>query len=137
MAESNDLDRLKAAYQAWHDTRGENNQPWLELMSDNVAVHSIDESAADLDFAKDRFSRQEMIDYFNRLHDAWTMIHWTPQHFVSQGERIAMFGRCAWTNKKTGKDVEIDVAHLWRFEGGQIVELTEVFDSARAAAAAA
>lgn len=47
-----------------------------------------------------------------------------------------MFGHCAWTNIATGKDMEVRVAHLWEFRDGQVVDYTEIFDSARATAAA-
>jgi hypothetical protein len=55
---------------------------------------------------------------------------------VNEGDRIAMFGHCAWTNIATGKDMEVRVAHLWEFRDGQVVDYTEIFDSARATAAA-
>jgi uncharacterized protein len=47
-----------------------------------------------------------------------------------------MFGTCAYINKRTGKKAECNVAGLWRFENGQAIEFTDMFDTAIAAAAA-
>jgi len=91
---------------------------------------------AGLEFTSACTSREDAIAYFSGLLDAWDMIHWTPDVFIDDGERIAMFGRCGWTNKSTGKDVEISIAHLWTFSNDKIIEFVEVFDTARAAAAA-
>ena len=66
----------------------------------------------------------------------WSMVHWTPETYVAEGERVAVFGTCAWTSKATGKVADVRIAHLWQFENGAAVSLTEIFDSARAVAAA-
>lgn len=134
MAES-DLERLKATYQAWHDSKGDKDV-WLNVMGDDVCIRSMDETSPGLEFAKDRFSRQEAVDYLGGILDAWSMIHWTPETFVCEGDLIAMFGRCAWTSKTTGKSADVRIAHLFRSRDGKVVEMTEIFDSARAAAAA-
>ena len=63
------------------------------------------------------------------------MDHWTPEVFVCEGDKIAMFGSCGWTNKANGRSAEARIAHLWRFRDGKIVEMTEIFDSARVTAA--
>ena len=47
-----------------------------------------------------------------------------------------MFGKCAYRNKKTGKTAECRIANLWKFENGKAVALTDVWDTALAAAAA-
>ena len=63
------------------------------------------------------------------------MIHWTPDTFVEDGNRIAMFGRCALTFRDTGESAQVDIAPLWQFDGNKIIELREIFDSAKALAA--
>jgi len=136
MANDTNLKRLKEAYQAWHETKGGSTDVWLDLMCDEVCVHNIGEEAAGLSFAKDRQSKQEFVDYLASILEEWKMIHWTSENYVNEGDRIAMFGHCAWTNIATGKDMEVRVAHLWEFRDGQVVDYTEIFDSARATAAA-
>jgi len=136
MTDDSNLSQLKGAYQAWHDSKGADAGVWLDLMNDEVSIYNMGEDAAGLSFAKDRQSKQEAVEYLTGLLADWSMVHWTPQIFVNEGDRIAMFGKTAWTNKATGKTVETRIAHLWQFQNGKIAELTEVFDSARVAAAA-
>jgi ketosteroid isomerase-like protein len=130
------LEALKAAYQAWHDTKGGRTDMWLDLFADRVCIHSTGGDSRGLQFAKPRHSRDEAVDYFTALLDDWTMIHFTPEAFVVEGDSVAMFGHCAWTCKATGKPVEVAIAHLWRFVDDKVAELLEIFDTGKAIAAA-
>ena len=105
MSDSQNLRELKTAYRAWDETKGDSKDAWLNLMGDKVCMHSVGEEGTGLDFAKDGHSKTEAVDYLAALLKDWKMIHWTPDTFVEDGDRIAMFGRCAWTFRKTGKDV--------------------------------
>jgi ketosteroid isomerase-like protein len=136
MKDTSDIERLKAAYKAWHETKGEDASVWLDLMDDDFRLMSIGEETRGLAFAKERNSREEAVRYLAGLLEEWRLVHWTPETFVREGDRIAMFGRCAWVNRATGKSAECRIAHLWTFRDGKAIELTEIFDSARAAAAA-
>ncbi|MCX7325911.1 MAG: hypothetical protein NTZ14_16105 [Hyphomicrobiales bacterium] len=69
--------------------------------------------------------------------DEWDMVYYLPKTFVRERHRVAMFVTCKWTNKATGKACEVMITHLWRFRDGKAIELAELFDSARAVAAAA
>jgi ketosteroid isomerase-like protein len=136
VTESNNMTALKEAYRRWDTSKGASKEAWLELMADEVRIRSVNEHEAGLSFAKNRYSRNEAVDYLAALLKDWEMIHWTPDTFVEDGNRIAMFGRCAWTFRDTGASAEVDIAHLWQFDGNKIIELREVFDSAKAIAAA-
>lgn len=130
------LEKLQAAYKAWHDTKGASTESWLALMDDSVEIVSMASEAKGLAFAGERKSRQQAVAYFTGLLADWSMVHWTPETFVCEGDRIAVFARCAWTNKRTGKTADIATAHLWTFHNGKAVKVNELFDSARVAAAA-
>lgn len=136
MPSESNLDRLKAAYRTWHDSKGASTDTWLDLLSDTVHVRSMHEETPGLSFAKDRFSKQQMVDYFSSLLNDWTMDHFSPEDYVCEDNRIAVYGHCAWFYKANGNKAECLFSHLWRFEDGKVVEFTEVFDSAKAAAAA-
>ena len=135
MDESN-LERLKAAYKIWDASKGGDTSAWLSLVGDGMRLMSTGGGNAELAFAGHRQSKQEVVAYLTAILQDWTMVHWTPESFVANGDKIAVFGRCAWTAKATGRTAEVHIAHLWRFEHGRAVELTEIFDTARAAAAA-
>ena len=72
-----------------------------------------------------------------KLRDPKKFGHWSPEVYICEGDHIAMFGRCGWKNKATGKVADVRTAHLWKFKAGKVIEFTELFDSARVIAAAA
>lgn len=129
------LDTLKAAYQAWHDTKGGSIDTWKALMAENVVFGSIDPLPA-IPGAGDRKTRDEVAEYLQGVLADWDMVHFTPQKFVVDGGSIAMFGKCAYRNKATGKEAEIRIAHLWEADGSGITRLVEIFDTAAASRAA-
>jgi ketosteroid isomerase-like protein len=130
------LDRLKAGYAAWNESKGGSLDVWAEVMADTFCFNEIDETTPGLEFAVDRMSKEEALKNLSAIFDQWDMVHYTPETYVCEDDRIAMFGRCAYRNKATGKVADCRIACLWRFEGEKAVELTEIFDSAVAARAA-
>ncbi len=133
---SGNLERLKAAFKAWHDSKGASQQAWLDIMSDSVVIRSTGAPVQALAFAGHRHSKEGAVAYMTSLLGTWSMVHWTPETFVENGDRIAVFATCAWTNKATGKTAEVRIAHLWQFKDGKIASLDEIFDTGAAIAAA-
>jgi ketosteroid isomerase-like protein len=131
------LKNLKAMYRAWGKSGATANIAPLEsLMANSFHIASMDETAPGLAFAKDRSTKPESLAYLTGIFNDWEMVHYTPKTYVEQGNKIAMFGKCAYKNKKTNKTVETWIANLWEFRNGKLVSLVDVFDSAKAAAAA-
>ena len=130
------LDRLKEAYAAWNDTRGESRDVWAAMMAEQFAINHVDEKSPGLTFAKDSLTRAEALDYLSAIFDEWEMLYYRPEHYVGEGDSIAMFGRCGFRHKGTGRDAEMRMACLWRFDGDKAVSLTEVCDTAVAMKAA-
>ena len=75
--------------------------------------------------------------YFDGLLTDWTMVHYTVDEYIAQGDTVVARGACAWTNKTTGKIAETPKVDFWRFRDGKAVEFYEYFDTACVAAAAA
>ena len=65
------------------------------------------------------------------------MIEYVTEHFIAQGDRVVMLGRCAWRYKKTGKVVSTPKADVWRMADGKAVEFFEYYDTAQVHAAVA
>ena len=74
---------------------------------------------------------------FAGLERDWQMIEFATEHFVAQGDRVVMLGRCAFRYKKTGKVVWTHKADSWRFAGGKAIEYFEFYDTAQVHAAVA
>lgn len=135
MANAN-LEKLQQAYRRWSKSNGSDTQCWLDILANYVVFHSMGDGNPVLAFARTRHSKQEMADYFTKLATDWTMVYWSPETFVHENDKVAIFGVCSWRKKATGKIAECRVAHLAKFHEGRIIEFTEIFDSARALAAA-
>jgi uncharacterized protein len=130
------LAKLKDAYKQWHDTRGQSVEAWMALMADDVDMRSVADGAPGMEFSKSRKGKSTVHGYFSALAADWEMIHYTPAEFLADGDRVAVFGKCAYRNRKTGKVAETHVANLWRFRDGLAVEYFELYDTAKAFAAA-
>ena len=137
MPNSKNLQNLKAAYAEWGKSKTTGNiKPLQDLMADNFKIGGVDEMSPGMAFAVDRNSKTDAIKYLNAIFDQWEMLHFTPKTFVEQANTIAMFGTCRYKNNETGKEVECGISNLWEFKDGKAVSLIDLFDSAKAAAAA-
>ena len=135
MGRKTNLDKLKKAYAAWHEKKGDCLDVWRKLMAKNFKLASISEKTPGLAFAADRNSREESLKYLAGIFDEWEMLYYKPDTFVSEDDHVAVFGKCAYRYKKTGKEAHVRIACLWRFKGDKLVEMTEIFDTALAARA--
>jgi uncharacterized protein len=136
MAARENLQRLKAGYAAWHDRKGASLDVWREMMDERFSLLSMNEGTPGLGFAVDRHSRDDALAYLGAIFQEWEMVHYTPETFVADDDNIAMFGTCAYRNKATGKVAECRIANLWQFRNGKAVAMTDIWDTAIAAAAA-
>lgn len=132
----NNLARLKAIYAAWHDRKGDCLDLFRDIMADQIVLRSMDENQPGLAFATDCCTRDQALGYLGGIFRDWDMEYYTPDHYLADGDRIAVFGRCGYRNKATGKLADCRIATMWRFEGDKAVEFIDIFDSARAVAAA-
>ena len=130
------VEKLRAAYRAWHDTRGKSVATWVALMADDIEMRSVADGAPGMEFSARRKGRSALDGYFSALAADWEMIHYTPEEFLVDGDRVAVFGKCAFKNRRTGKTAETHVANLWRFRDGLAVEYFELYDTAKAFVAA-
>jgi ketosteroid isomerase-like protein len=53
-----------------------------------------------------------------------------PRDFVASGDKVVAIGHYTMTQKKTGKPVDSDFAHIFTFKGGKCVAWRELNDSA-------
>ena len=75
--------------------------------------------------------------YFDGLLSGWTMVHYTMDEYIAQGDAVCARGSTAWINKSTGKKAETPKVDFWRFRDGKAIEFYEYFDTACVADAAA
>ena len=121
---------LKEAYRQWDATKGGSVEVWLDLMADDVKVRSLAAGSPAAPFTSAANSKQEFRRYFEGLLADWQMINYKTGQFIAEGDRVAMLGSTAWTNRKTGRKVDTPKADFWTFRDGKIVEFYELYDTA-------
>ncbi len=129
-------DILHNAYKEWHDTKGASAKTWMTILAEDIDFKSLANNAPGLEFTAQCCTRAEVGAYFTGLLADWTMLHYTIDDYICDGDKIAVIGRTAWTNKKNGKTLETDKVDVWRFEKDRAVAFSEYYDTAAAIAAA-
>jgi hypothetical protein len=130
------VEKLRVAYQRWHDSGGTSVSTWLDLSADDIAVRSAADGSPGLEYSAPATGRADLERFLTAITKDWEMLHFTPDDFIAEGDRVVMVGRCGWRHKGTGKAVESPVVHVWRFRDGKVTEMLELYDTARAVAAA-
>jgi ketosteroid isomerase-like protein len=131
----NPVQSLQRAYQTWHESRAGDPSVWLDLLSDDVVIRSLGETAPELEFASARNGRVHAMKYFADLTKHWEMNFIAAEQFIVDGEWVVVRGRCGWKCRATNKSVESPIVHIFRFLGGKIAEFHEFYDTAKAVAA--
>ncbi|MDB5307725.1 MAG: hypothetical protein JWO38_1927 [Gemmataceae bacterium] len=126
------VEKLRRAYQMWHDSLGRNHEAWLAILDEDVVMGSLADGAAGMKFSAPRRGHAEVRRYFAELAEDWEMLFYNADEFVETGDRIVMIGRGAWRSRKTGKEVESPLATVWRFRDGKAIEYFEFYDTAKA-----
>ena len=134
---SENVAKLKAAYRQWHESKGSSVKAWLDIMTDDVKCYSLAAGAPGAEFTAAIKSKKDFERYFRGLLADWEMLHYSTDHFVSEGESVAVRGSTAWRNRKTGRAVDTPKADFWTFRDGKVVEFHEFYDTAALIAAAA
>ncbi len=135
--EARNVEVLKAAYRRWSETKGGSVDEWMKICADNIAFGSLAQGAAPpIQYMTEYTSRDRLKDYFGGLARDWEMIESAADHFVAQGDRVVVIGRCTWRFKKTGTVVSTPKCDTWRFADGKAVEFFEYYDTAQVMAAA-
>jgi ketosteroid isomerase-like protein len=133
--EARNVEMLRTLYARWHDSRGADVASWLECMADTVDWRSLAEGAAGMEFTQRAVGKDDVRGYFELLGRDWEMQSYTVDHFVAQGDRVVMLGRCAWKHRATGKFVDTPKADAITLADGKIVGFMEYYDTAQALAA--
>jgi ketosteroid isomerase-like protein len=128
-------DLLRKAYRRWNDTKGGSVSDWMALADDNISFGSLAEGADVMPFTAPIKRKEALKTYFDGLLSDWSMIHYTIDAYVAEGDSVVAIGSTAWKNKRTGKTVETRKVDVWKFENGKAVEFYEYFDTAKVAAA--
>jgi uncharacterized protein len=121
---------LTQAYKRWHDTKGGSVEDWMAILDDKISFGSLAEGKAMAPFTARLQGKPLLKTYFDGLLTNWSMIHFTPSHFIAESDWVVMVGSNAWRNKATGKVFETPKVDVWRMREGRAVEFYEFYDTA-------
>lgn len=130
------VDKLRHAYQAWQDARGNSSAMWFEILAPDVVLRSVARGEPAMKFSATRRGFAEVERYFAELAEQWEMLEYHVDEYIAEGDRVVALGHCAWRFRATGKTAESPLAHIWRFRDGLVVDYFEFYDTATAFTAA-
>ncbi len=52
-----------------------------------------------------------------------------PERFIEAGNEVAVVGRLVGKARKTGKQIDLDIVHVWTLEAGKIVRFAAYIDT--------
>jgi hypothetical protein len=123
---------LEKAYRRWHDTKGGSVQELIDIFAEDARFGSLAEGTHPVAFTARVESRVMLKNYFDGLISQWSMIHYTVDHMIEEGDRIAVICSTGWKNKATGKTVETPKVDVWRFDkSGRAASFYEYYDTAK------
>ena len=129
--EASNVAILKDAYRRWSESRGGSVDHWMSICADGIAFGTLAEREPAVPYMTVYERRDDLRGYFDGLARDWDMVEFVPEHFIAQGDRVVMLGRCSWRAKNTGKVVSTPKADSFRMKDGKIVEYYEYFDTAQ------
>ena len=121
---------LKKAYKNWHDSKGDDVDHWMNLMTEDVEFCSLASPSTGLEFTSTRLSKNEVAEYFAGLTGTFEMIHYTADQYVSEADTVIMIGSTVWRNKQTGKEFDTPKVDVVKFKNGKICSFYEYYDTA-------
>jgi ketosteroid isomerase-like protein len=133
--ENVNLELVRNAYVMWNHNKEQSFENWMNLLADNVRWRSLASGAIGMEFTSMCDCKDDVRNYFMGLARDWEMLHYTPEHYIAQGDWIVMRGSCGWRHRRTNKVVDTPKADFLRLKDGKIVEFHEYFDTAAALAA--
>ncbi|HEX4945851.1 MAG TPA: nuclear transport factor 2 family protein [Blastocatellia bacterium] len=66
---------------------------------------------------------------FMRLGPLWEGFTVTPQEFIDGGNPIVVLGQYSGKAVATGKPLQVDFAHIWKFQDGKVIRFVQYVDT--------
>jgi ketosteroid isomerase-like protein len=106
----------------------------LEVLSEDVDWF-IPGPTEIIPFVGRRLGPRQVGEFFAALAESQTALEFEPREFISQGEKVIVFGYQRWNVKSTGRPYGDDWAHVFTIRNGKIAQFREYHDTHAEAAA--
>ena len=87
----------------WSETLGGSADHWLEICAEKIAFGSLANGPPGSTYLTAYQARDDLKSYFAGLAQDWEMMEYEVDHFVAQGDRVVMLGRCAWKYRRPAR----------------------------------
>ena len=74
--------------------------------------------------------KQEIANFFAQVGENWEFSEFSPREMIEQGDTVVVLGRLTGRARKTGKSIENECAHFFKFDQGKVVFFQEYIDTA-------
>jgi uncharacterized protein len=108
-------------------------QSLLNLMLDDVEWELP--NIENVPFAGKCHGYEEVGKFFKSLADTEEVLHFEPEEFIAQGDKVVALGHYRWRVKSTGREWEADWAHVFTIRDGKVSKMHEYTDTAAVASA--
>jgi uncharacterized protein len=125
------IDALKAAYKAWHDSKGRDLDAWIKLLGDVVDFRSLADGRFGIPWTKTRRSPSEVREYLLGLTTTFEMKHYTVDRYVCRGDTIVVICSTGWSSRTTGKSFDTPKVDVWHVKDGKLIAFFEYYDTAQ------
>ncbi len=136
MSDNPNVQTLKAAYQAWIESRGTETKGWIEAVHPDVRMASLAAGKDGPGIRPLERGTNAVVQYLDDVMAHWVMQHFRVDRYVGEGDAVAAIIDCAWTNRSTKRTYHGRMAHCWTFRDGKIASFEEFLDTADLIAAA-
>jgi ketosteroid isomerase-like protein len=122
-------ERLRAAYLAWHASRGRAPEHFFALYAEGIELHSVLEASL-LEWTRGPYiGKPAAIAYFAAIAEQWEMIDARLDDIVASGNKAVCVGYAQWRNLKTLRVIAGPKVDVWTVRHGMAVHYLEMFDS--------
>jgi ketosteroid isomerase-like protein len=124
---ASNVEATKKGYESFR--RGDIQSLLKDLIDDNCTWISPGPSDK-LPWAGTFKGKQEIANFFAQVDANLEFTEFTPREIIEQGETVVVLGTLAGRAKKTGKPVQNEWAHVFKFSHGKAVFFQEYIDTA-------
>jgi ketosteroid isomerase-like protein len=123
------VDRVRHAYEQWHETKGQSAELFLDLLHEDVRMRSVLNPPELHPLADARIGIDLAREYLTSLTVNMEMIDFPTHQVIVDGDTIVWVGSCRWRDRKTGREAATPKVDIWHFRDGKCVSLMEMFDT--------
>jgi ketosteroid isomerase-like protein len=99
----------------------------LALMDDELVWHE----AASLPYGGIHLGPQTVLErVFGAIAGDWDAFSATPERYIDGGDSVVVLGTYRGVHRRSGGQLEVPFAHVWRVHDGRLVEFHQFTDTA-------